>query len=168
MDTNELKTNLQSSFDKLNALADHARTLRNQNLADIATSAAGKTKQLIDHPDLELMADTRKDQSVNPDGTPRTDRPAFLVDSATGKSLYESEHGPAGNWTALSQAERDQYDARARTAQTERANHNVAPGNPNTTYPGNPNAAPRQFNPGAGHPDQGAAPQSDTYGRAGY
>lgn len=70
MDTAELKTELQRTFDNLKALEERARKLVNQNLADIAASAHGKIKQLIDHPDTELVADTHKDQSVNPDGTP--------------------------------------------------------------------------------------------------
>jgi len=75
MDKKELKTELQGFFDKLKALEERARKLKNQNLADIAASAHGKVKQLIDHPDTELMADTRKDPALKPDGTLRTDRP---------------------------------------------------------------------------------------------
>ena len=74
MDTNELKNDLQGVFDRLKALEVRARKLQNQNLADIAASAHGKVKQLIDHPDTHLVADTNKDQSVNPDGSPRDDQ----------------------------------------------------------------------------------------------
>lgn len=66
MDTNELKTDLQGFADKLKAFEERARKLVNQNLADIAASAHGKIKQLIDHPDTHLVADTHKDQTANP------------------------------------------------------------------------------------------------------
>jgi len=76
MDENsEIRTHLQGVFDYLKALEIRARKLKNQNLADIAASAHGRVKQLVDHADTDLVADTHKDQSVNPDGSPRTDRP---------------------------------------------------------------------------------------------
>lgn len=75
MDKSELKNELQGFFDKLKTLEGRGRTLQNQNLADIAASASGKVKQLIDHPDVHLMADTQKDQALNPDGTPKAGQP---------------------------------------------------------------------------------------------
>jgi len=64
----DLKNNLQHVIDELKGLEERARKLKNQNLADIAASAHNRVKQLSDHPDLEL-ADERKDQEANPDGT---------------------------------------------------------------------------------------------------
>jgi hypothetical protein len=52
-----LKDELQHVFDMLKGIEDRARKLKNQNLADIAASAHGKVKQLVDHPDAELVAE---------------------------------------------------------------------------------------------------------------
>jgi hypothetical protein len=56
----DLKNDLQQLFDKLKGVETRARGLKNQNLADIAASAHGRVKQMLDHPDLELV-DERKD-----------------------------------------------------------------------------------------------------------
>jgi hypothetical protein len=59
----DLKNSLQRVFNELKGLEERARKLQNQNLADIATSARGRIKQLCDHPDLELV-DEKKDQTA--------------------------------------------------------------------------------------------------------
>jgi len=58
----DLKNDLQHIFDVLKGIETRARGLKNQNLADIAASAHGRVKQLIDHPDTELVEE-RKDQA---------------------------------------------------------------------------------------------------------
>lgn len=151
MDKNELKTDLQGFFDKLKALEERARKLANQNLADIAASAHGKIKQLIEHPDTHLMADTHKDQQLNPDGTPRTDRPWGTLSQdgtpITGREIHSRERGINANWVALSQAERDQYDERARAETQARDKNRTQGGNTddkNRTFrPGDPQFDPR-------------------------
>jgi hypothetical protein len=55
-----LKNELSRIFGTLKELETRARGLKNQNLADIAASAHGRVKQLIDHPDTELVADQDK------------------------------------------------------------------------------------------------------------
>jgi hypothetical protein len=62
MDKSDLKNGLQQFFEKLKGMEERARKLKNQNLADIVTSARGKVQQLSEHPDLELL-DDRKDQA---------------------------------------------------------------------------------------------------------
>jgi hypothetical protein len=64
----DLKNKLQGFFNELKGLEERARKLKNQNLADIATSARGKVQQLSEHPDLALV-DEKKDQTA-PGGDP--------------------------------------------------------------------------------------------------
>lgn len=69
-----LKNDLSELLRKLEGVEAQARKLRNQNCADVAKSAAAKIRQLSDHPDLHLVQDEmggRKDQTLNPDGSPR-------------------------------------------------------------------------------------------------
>lgn len=61
----ELKTDLLKIRDMLKELEDRARKLKNQNLADIAASAHGRVKQLLDHPDTDLVADEDKVSEVD-------------------------------------------------------------------------------------------------------
>ena len=58
----DLKNNLEVVLGKLKGLEERARGLKNQNIADVATSARAKIQQLSEHPDLELL-DERKDQA---------------------------------------------------------------------------------------------------------
>jgi len=97
----ELKTNLERVFGELKGLETRARTLKNQNLADIAASAHGKIKQLCDHPDLELV-DERKDQA-HP-GNPLYVAPA-TKDEAIARMRADNDADPEGaarrNWPHL-------------------------------------------------------------------
>lgn len=58
----DLRSNLQRVFNELKGVEERARGLKNQNLADIATSARAKVQQLSEHADLDLV-DDRKDQA---------------------------------------------------------------------------------------------------------
>ncbi len=51
----ELKSNLEGVLGNLKALEERARGLKNQNLADVATSARAKVQQLSEHPDLKHL-----------------------------------------------------------------------------------------------------------------
>jgi hypothetical protein len=64
----DLKNAIQDFLNKMKALEERARKLKNQNLADVAASAYGRIKQLGDHADLHLV-DENKDQQTYPDGT---------------------------------------------------------------------------------------------------
>ncbi len=68
-----LKSNLEHVLGELKAVEDRARKLRNQNLADVATSARAKIQQLSEHPDLELarsaIASTKMTAASSPNET---------------------------------------------------------------------------------------------------
>jgi|ERR1700719_2599473 len=97
----DLKGGLQGMFDVLKGVEERARKLKNQNLADIAASAHGRVKQLIDHPDTELV-DERKDQA-HP-GNPLYVAPA-TKDEAIAKMRADGDADPEGtaklNWPHL-------------------------------------------------------------------
>jgi hypothetical protein len=97
----DLKNTLQSMFDVLKGVEERARKLKNQNLADIAASAHGRVKQLIDHPDTELV-DERKDQAH--EGNPLYVAPA-TKDEAIARMRKEGDVDPEGtakiNWPHL-------------------------------------------------------------------
>lgn len=63
MNTENLKKALSSTQDGLADLEKKARELKNQNLADVAASALGRIKQLIEHPDLVLVSDDDNDKA---------------------------------------------------------------------------------------------------------
>ena len=65
----DLKNSIQHVLGELKGLETRARKLKNQNLADIVTSARARVEQLSGHPDLDLV-DEKKDQTAHPDGTP--------------------------------------------------------------------------------------------------
>lgn len=101
----DLKNNLQHVIDELKGLEERARKLKNQNLADIAASAHNRVKQLSDHPDLEL-ADERKDQEANPDGTLKSGASGPKTrDEAIERMRAEGDADPEGtarmNWPYL-------------------------------------------------------------------
>ena len=58
----------------------------NQNLADIAASAHGRVKQLIDHPDTELVDEEGEDQA-------RSRQPAVRRARNQGRSDRQDERG---------------------------------------------------------------------------
>ena len=97
----DLKNDLQHIFDVLKGIETRARGLKNQNLADIAASAHGRVKQLIDHPDTELVED-RKDQA-HP-GNPVYAAPA-TKDEAIARMKADGDADPEGtdrmNWPHL-------------------------------------------------------------------
>jgi hypothetical protein len=97
----DLKNDLQHIFDVLKGIETRARGLKNQNLADIAASAHGRVKQLIDHPDTELVEE-RKDQA-HP-GSPVYVAPA-TADEAVAKMRAEGDADPENtarmNWPHL-------------------------------------------------------------------
>lgn len=68
----DLKNELEQLFDKLKGLEERARKLKNQNLADIATSARAKVQQLSEHADLALV-DDRKDQTASDEASQQGD-----------------------------------------------------------------------------------------------
>jgi hypothetical protein len=97
----ELKDNLQHVFDLLKGVEERARKLKNQNLADIAASAHGRVKQLIDHPDTELV-DERKDRPHS--GDPLYVAPA-TKEEAVSRMRVDGDADPEGtaraNWPHL-------------------------------------------------------------------
>jgi hypothetical protein len=50
-----LKTDLEHTIANLTGLEDAARTLKNQNFADIVLSARGRLSQLTEHPDIDTV-----------------------------------------------------------------------------------------------------------------
>lgn len=64
----DLKNNIKNVLQQLRGVEERARKLKNQNLADIVTSACARVEQLSEHPDLELV-DEKKDQMAHPGGT---------------------------------------------------------------------------------------------------
>jgi len=50
-----LKTDLEQTVAKLTELETAARTLKNQNFADIVLSARGRLSQLTEHPDIDTV-----------------------------------------------------------------------------------------------------------------
>jgi hypothetical protein len=97
----DLKNDLQHIFDVLKGIETRARGLKNQNLADIAASAHGRVKQLIDHPDTELVEE-RKDQA-HP-GNPLYAAPT-TKDEAIERMRKDGDADPEGtarmNWPEL-------------------------------------------------------------------
>jgi hypothetical protein len=97
----DLKNDLQHIFDVLKGIETRARGLKNQNLADIAASAHGRVKQLLDHPDTELVEE-RKDQA-HP-GNPLYAAPA-TKDEAIERMRADGDADPEGtarmNWPEL-------------------------------------------------------------------
>jgi hypothetical protein len=97
----DLKDELQRVFDLLKGVETRARGLKNQNLADIAASAHGRVKQLLDHPDTELVEE-RKDQA-HP-GNPLYVAPA-TKDEAIERMRKDGEADPENtarmNWPHL-------------------------------------------------------------------
>ena len=97
----DLKSGLQKVFNELKGLEERARKLKNQNLADVATSARAKVQQLSEHPDLELV-DERKDQA-HP-GNPLYVAPA-TKEEAIARMRKDGDADPEGtarmNWPHL-------------------------------------------------------------------
>jgi hypothetical protein len=126
----DLKNELSHVFDLLKGVETRARGLKNQNLADIAASAHGKVKQLIDHPDTELVEE-RKDQA-HP-GNPLYVAPA-TKDEAVDKMRAEGHPNPESaaeaNWPHLFA-------------------HSPGPGNPNAgaPFPSQPQRPPQPSRP---------------------
>ena len=96
-----IRSELSHVFDLLKGVETRARTLKNQNLADIAASAHGRVKQLIDHPDTELV-DERKDQAH--EGNPLYVAPK-TKDEAIAKMRADGDADPENtarmNWPHL-------------------------------------------------------------------
>lgn len=65
MTKDDLKNGLANVHDRLGELETRARKLQNQNFADIVAGAKGRVQQLMEHPDLENVAD-----DVQQEGTP--------------------------------------------------------------------------------------------------
>lgn len=76
MKREDMRSKLSEGVAWLKQFEERARKLQNQNLADIAAASRGRMMQLMDHPDIERIADdgnenmdgTRIDQSANPGG----------------------------------------------------------------------------------------------------
>lgn len=102
MTYDEIKRGLQSTFDSLKELEARARKLQNQNLADIAASAHGRVRQLMDHPDTELVGSDTKDRPRPVDNTTYIDhapggvREAMPFDPKAGAPDYKATFPPQG------------------------------------------------------------------------
>lgn len=86
MRKDELRDFLKNAATHFAALEGKARSLANQNFADIAARAKSCAQQLADHPDFERVTEdgepakydpgvTQLDQTVFPDGTPVSPAP---------------------------------------------------------------------------------------------
>ncbi len=93
----ELKSKFESLSNELKGLEDRARKLKNQNLADIATSARAKVQQLSEHPDLGLL-DEKKDAEFDPKA-PTTKEEAISRMNADG--MPDPEGRARASWPQL-------------------------------------------------------------------
>lgn len=65
MNRNDIIEGLDAAIDGLKKLEARARDLQNKNLADVAASALGRVKQLMEHPDLALVSDDEHDADTH-------------------------------------------------------------------------------------------------------
>ena len=72
-----VKNYIERITGELKEMETRARTLKNQNLADILASAHNRVKQLIEHPDLHLVDDEAP--AIDGDGQAQAEGQAALT-----------------------------------------------------------------------------------------